>query len=101
MSLTVNDAQYLSWKTFKKFQTKQGSSQKASETAAELLSKVQKIAQKIAAAEQAGTKADKEELGQLLAGALHLMFILSEHHGVNVEDKFMQAIDEYVMGFVQ
>ena len=42
----------------------------------------------------------KDELSKLLPELLYLAFVLAENHGVNLEELFMQTVDEYILGLV-
>lgn len=47
-----------------------------------------------------GDVAGKENLQKLFSEILYLTFVLAEHHGVNLEESFLQTIDTYILGFV-
>jgi hypothetical protein len=99
MSLTLRDAQHLSWKTFKKFEALSEKDAARFGSAAELVKKVCDVAQK-KTLENAQTPEGKEELGKLLSELLFVMFVLAERYGVSLEESFMQAVDELILGFV-
>lgn len=44
---------------------------------------------------------EKETLRKLLSELLFETFVLAEQNGVNLEESFMQTIDEYILGFVR
>jgi hypothetical protein len=96
LSLTLRDAQYLSWKTFKKL----GKAEKYSEgsvSIADLMKKAEEISKRIQDSE---STINKEGLGVLFSELLYVIFLLAEQHGVNLEESFLQTIDEIIMGSV-
>ncbi len=98
MSLTLRDAQHLSWKTYKKLQTLNPNGSTSLETPAELTKKAEEIAQKIAAAKT--SSADGQKLGSLLSEMLFAAFVLAEQHGVSLEESFLQTVDELILRMV-
>ncbi len=100
MSLTLRDAQHLSWKTFKKFEAFSEKDAARFGSAAELVKKAEDLSQKIAALEPAPTPEAKEALGRLFSELLFTLFVLAERNGVGLEDSFLQAVDELILGFV-
>jgi len=96
LSLTVRDAQYLSWKTFKKLgQTERGLP--VSESTVDFVKKAEAIAKKIQDSE---SSADKEALGRLFSELLFTVFVLAEQHGVSLEESFLATVDEIILGSV-
>jgi NTP pyrophosphatase (non-canonical NTP hydrolase) len=100
MSLTLRDAQYLCWKTFKKLEAKNKKQLTESEMAANFVKKAGDLAEKIQRTEGSSGAADKENLGKRLSEMLYVAFVLAESYGVTLEESFMQTIDEYILGFV-
>lgn len=100
MSVTLRDAQYLCWKTFKKLESKNKKQLTDSEMAADLVKKAIALAEKVPLTEGSSNAADKEALGKRLSELLYVAFVLAERHGVTLEDSFMQTIDEYILGFM-
>ena len=64
------------------------------------MKKAGEIAQKIRALEDSWSSANKEEFAKLLSELLFAMFVLAERYGVSLEDSFLQAVDELILGFV-
>jgi hypothetical protein len=95
LSLTIRDAQYLSWKTYKKLEHF-GQAMPASDSVSALVNKIQDIVQKIRALETS----DKSAIGQLFSELLFTIFILAERHGINLEESFLSTIDEIILGSV-
>lgn len=99
MSLTLRDAQFLSWKTFKKIEAKSGKEPNISAVSDEMAKKASEIAEKIETRSSSNTPL-KDELSKLLPELLYLALVLAENHGVNLEELFMQTVDEYILGLV-
>ncbi len=96
MSLTLRDAQHLCWKTFKKLENANQKISQPSETGMDLLKKAEEIARRI----QNPDVSSKDNLTRLLSELLYLTFVAAEQHGVNLEEEFLQAIDELILGSV-
>jgi len=102
LSLTLRGAQYSCWKTFKKLGTKYAKRSEASELATDLVKKASEIADRIRNLEDsAGDPAGEESLRKLFSELLYVTFVLAEQYGVNLEESFLQTIDEYILGFVK
>ena len=99
MSLTLRDAQFLSWKTFKKIEKKNGKDSDISMLSADLVKKAGEIAERIKMT-SCSNGSGKEELSKLLSELLFVAFVLAENYGVILEEKFMQTMDDYVFGLV-
>jgi hypothetical protein len=93
----LRDAQFLSWKTFKKLEAKMGKDTNNSTLAAEMLQKANEVASKTNAASHGSNRAD---LSKLLPELLYLAFVLAEKNGVSLEETFMQTMDDYILGLV-
>ncbi len=100
MSLTLRDAQHLSWKTFKKFEAFNQKRSGSLGSAADFVKKATEVAERIGTLENSGLSAEKEEFAKLLSELLFVMLILAERYGVSLEDSFLQAVDELILGFV-
>ena len=99
MSLTLRDAQHLSWKTFKKFEKIDQEKSKLYETGEKIMQKSVEIEQKIQTLQVSGAS-ETEGLSKLLSELLFGAFILAEQKGVNLEESFLQTIDEMILSFV-
>lgn len=97
LSLTLRDSQHLCWKTYKKFQPKDTTSADILSVAADLEFKAHALKEK------AGTDKPpaKEDLAELLSGILFSAFVAAEHAGVDLEDSFLQSIDNYILNSVK
>jgi NTP pyrophosphatase (non-canonical NTP hydrolase) len=43
----------------------------------------------------------KEMLGTELSDLLYIIFVLAEHYGVELEEAFMQTVNDYVLRFIK
>lgn len=100
MSITLRDAQHLSWKTYKKFETVDKKITVIVGSSDALIKKTAEIAQKMKAAEAIEGTREKQETGRLLSELLFTAFVLAEQNGVELEDSFLQSVDEMILGFV-
>jgi len=100
LSLTLRDAQHLCWKTFKKFEMIDQKNSRTYTTGENLVKKSEEIAQRIKAIQGLDSTYKKEELAKLLSELLFGAFTLAEQEGVNLEESFLQAIDEMILGFI-
>jgi hypothetical protein len=97
----LRDAQYLCWKTFRKLETKREAPTTSIKVALELAKTAESAVSEVQnVANNSGDVAGKENLQKLFSEMLYLTFVLAEHYGVNLEESFMQTIDEYILGFV-
>jgi hypothetical protein len=100
LSLTLRDAQHLCWKTLKKFEMMDQKNSKDYITGENLVKKSDEIARKIQTLQNSDTPAKTEEFGKLLSELLFGVFVLAEQQGVSLEESFLQAIDEMILGFI-
>jgi hypothetical protein len=96
VSLTLRDAQHLCWKTFRKLELVNQSStpSKAEEN---LVAKAKEIALK---SQNSENGLSKEAAAKLLSELLYFAFVLAEQRGVELEESFLQTIDELILGSV-
>ncbi len=96
MSITLRDAQHLCWKTFKKLN--KGDSESQSLIPVEdLIAKTQELAIKLKSIEKPISKA---EFGRLFSELFYFVFIIAEYKNVDLEESFMQTIDELILDSV-
>ena len=100
LSLTLRDAQHLSWKTFKKFEALDEKSSEGLGSVVGLLKKTEEIKNNIKALEKPESSGDKEHLAKSLSELMFIMFVLAERNCVSLEDSFLQNVDELILGFV-
>jgi NTP pyrophosphatase (non-canonical NTP hydrolase) len=43
----------------------------------------------------------KEMLATELSDLLYIIFVLAEHYGIEVEEAFMQTVNDYVLRFIK
>ena len=96
MSITLRDSQHLCWKTFKKLSKDSGDSQ-SSRPIEDLVMKTEQLVKKIKATDNLVTN---EEFGRLFSELFYYIFILAEYHNVNLEESFMQNLDEIILGSI-
>jgi NTP pyrophosphatase (non-canonical NTP hydrolase) len=99
LSLTLRDAQHLSWKTYKKFESVNKEQTGISFSAPEFAKKAGEIAEKMEAL-QGASSAKRDELSKLFSDLLFSLFVLAERNGISMEESFLQAVDELILGFV-
>jgi NTP pyrophosphatase (non-canonical NTP hydrolase) len=97
VSLTLRDAQHLSWKTLKKLENLDRTQAQTLANGTDLTKRAQEISQKLA---QPQTAEQKEQLGKLLAEVLFECFVTAEQSGVSLEESFLQSMDELILKFV-
>jgi hypothetical protein len=98
LSLTLRDAQHLSWKTFKKFEALSEKRSAGIGTGEDLVKKSKDIAEKLKALEN--MKANKSEVEKLISELLFSAFVFSERNGINLEETFLQSVDDLILSFV-
>jgi len=106
--LTLRDAQHLCWKNFRKINDKldpeKGKHWTPFATATDLLEKSGDIARAINALEdsQSDGKAEtKVVLATQLSELLYTILVLEEHYGINLEESFLQSMDDYILKFIK
>ncbi len=102
MSLTLRDAQHLSWKTFKKFEAVDQKKAANIGTVEALATKVADLAQIMKA--EVGSEMDNakasEAAKKVLSEIVFNVLVLAERSSVELEDSFLQTVDEIILGFV-
>jgi NTP pyrophosphatase (non-canonical NTP hydrolase) len=108
MSYTLRDAQHLCWKTFRKINDKldpqRGTSWTPFVMITDLLEESGEVASAVKGLE--GFKPPekpktKEMLATELSDLLYIIFVLAEHYGINLEEVFLQTVNEYIMRFME
>jgi hypothetical protein len=98
LSLTLRDAQHLSWKTFKKFEALSKEHSAGMGTGNDLVKKSNEIVEKLKALEN--SKANKSEVEKLISELLFSAFVFSERNRINLEETFLQTVDDIILSFV-
>ena len=108
LSLPLRDAQYLCWKTFKKINMKldaaRGKSWSPFVMVTDLLEEAGEVAAVVKGLE--GFKPPekpktKEMLATELSDLLYIIFVLAEHYGINLEETFLQTVNDYALRFIK
>lgn len=107
MSLTLRDAQYAAWKIFNKINAQldpqRGKVWDPFVTVTCLLEEAGEVASAVKGLE--GFKPPdkpktKEMLAQELTDLLYAVFVLAEHYGVNLEETYLEHVNNYLLRFL-
>ena len=107
MSVTLRDAQHLCWKNFRKINDKldpvRGKSWNPFVMLTDLLEEAGEVASAVKGLE--GFKPPekpktKEMLATELSDLLYMIFVLAEHYGIELEEAFLQTVNDYVLRFI-
>jgi len=108
MSITLRDAQYASWKNFRmindKLNPEAGKRWTPSAMMIDLLSKAEKLASIIKSLEDSAPCSEqetKQTIASELSDLLYTVFVLAENYRVELEDVFMQTVNDYVLKFIK
>ncbi len=108
MSVTLRDAQHLCWKNFKKMNDKldpeRGRRWTPFVMVTDLLEEAGEVAAVIKGLE--GFKPPekpktKEMLATELSDMLYMIFVLAENYGIELEEAFMQTVNDYMLRFIK
>jgi NTP pyrophosphatase (non-canonical NTP hydrolase) len=108
MSVTLRDAQHLCWKNFKKINEKldpeRGKLWTPFVMVADLLEEAGEVAAVVKGLE--GFKPPekpktKEMLATELSDLLYILFVLAEHYGIELEETFLQTVNDYILRFIK
>lgn len=107
MSLTLRDAQHVCWKNFRKINDNldvaRGKSWTPFVMVTDLLEEAGEVAGEVKRLE--GMKPSerlkaKEALATELSNVLYIIFVLAEHYGIELEDSFLQTVNDYILKFI-
>ncbi|MEM3536829.1 MAG: MazG nucleotide pyrophosphohydrolase domain-containing protein [Candidatus Bathyarchaeia archaeon] len=108
MSLTLRDAQHLCWKNFRKINDKLDPEKGKGWTPFVMVTDLLEEAGEVAAAvkglggfKSPETPKTKEMLATGLSDLLYIIFVLAEHYGINLEEAFMQTMNDYILRFIK
>lgn len=108
MSVTLRDAQHLCWKSFRKtsdlLNREQGQVWTPLVATRDLLVKAGEIATVMKTMEASNPSEKIQRKGMLatrLSDLLYLIFVLGEHYGIELEESFMQTMNDYMMKFIK
>ena len=99
MSVTLRDAQHLCWKTFKKLEQLDHTNSATFEKAKYLQNKADELAQKIGELTSSDGQT-KDVLSKLISELLFATFVTAEMQGIDLEESFLQTVNEIILGFV-
>ncbi|MCW3976946.1 MAG: hypothetical protein NWE77_03325 [Candidatus Bathyarchaeota archaeon] len=108
MSVTLRDAQHFCWKSFRKINDKldpkRGRGWTPFVMATDLLEEAGEVASAIKGLE--GFKppekpATKEMLATELSDMLYIIFVLAEHYSIQLEETFLQTVNDYMLRFIR
>lgn len=108
VSLTLRDAQHLCWKNFRKINDaldkQRGSGWTPFVMVTDLLEEAGEVASVVKGLE--GFKPPekpktKEMLATELSDLLYIIFVLAEHYGINLEEAFVETVNDYTLRFIK
>jgi len=108
LSLTLRDAQHLCWKNFRKINEKldpqRGRGWTPFAMVADLLEEAGEVAGVVKGLE--GFKPPdrpktREMLATELSDLLYMTFVLAEHYSIDLEEAFIQTVNDYVLRFIK
>ncbi|NWG11417.1 hypothetical protein HXY33_06710 [Candidatus Bathyarchaeota archaeon] len=108
MSLTLRDAQHLCWKNFRKINDvldkQRGNGWTPFVMVTDLLEEAGEVASVVKGLEgfePSEKLKTKEMLAIELSDLLYLIFVLAEHYGINLEEAFMETVNDYILRFIK
>jgi len=108
LSLTLRDAQHLCWKNFRKINEKLDQERGRGWTPFVMVTDLLEEAGEVAAVVKGleGFKPPekpktKEMLATELSDMLYIAFVLAEHYGIDLEEAFMQTVNDYILRFIK
>ena len=108
MSLTLRDAQHLCWKNFKKINERLDSTRGRGWTPFVMVTDLLEEAGEVAAVVKGieGFKPPdklktREMLATELSDLLYIIFVLAEHYGIDLEESFLQTVNDYILRFIK
>ena len=108
MPMTVRDVQHLCWKNFRKINDKLDVERGRAWTPFVMVTALLEEAGEVAAAVKGleGFKPPEkpkttETLATELSDLLYIIFVLAEHYGIELEDAFLQTMNDYMLRFIQ
>lgn len=108
MPTTLSDAQHLCWKTFVKINERLDAERGKSWTPFVMVTDILEEAGEVAAVVKGlegfkprGKHKTKEMLATELSDLLYMIFVLAEHYKINLEKKFLQTVNGYMLRFLK
>jgi len=107
VSLTLRDAQHVCWKNFRKINDNldraRGKAWTPFVMITDLLEEVGEVAsavKRLEGMEPSERLKAKEALATELSNVLYIIFVLAEHYGMELEDSFLQTVNDYILKFI-
>jgi len=107
MPLTLQEAQLVSWKVFRKINDKldvsRGRGWDPFVIVTDILEEAGEVASVVKGLEgfkPPGKPKTKEMLAKELSDLLYGVFVLAEHYGVNLEETFLEHVNDYLLRFL-
>jgi len=106
--VTLRDAQHLCWKNFRKINDKldpeRGKGWTPFVIVTDLLEEAGEVASVVKGLE--GFKPPekpktKDMLATELSDLLYMIFVLAEHYGIELEESFLQTVNDYMLRFIK
>jgi NTP pyrophosphatase (non-canonical NTP hydrolase) len=108
MSLTLRDAQHVCWKNFRKINDNldpaRGKAWTPFVTVTDLLEEAGEVAgavKKLEGMEASEKLKAKEALATELSNLLYIIFVLAEHYGMELEDSFLQTVNDCILNYIK
>lgn len=108
MSITLRDAQHISWKNFRKMNGTLGPETGNKWTPFTMVTDLLEEAGEVAAAIKGLEKfkayekpKTKEMLATELSDVLYIIFIVAEHYGIDLEEVFMQTLNDRIISMLR
>jgi len=108
VSVALRDAQHLCWKNFRKINDKlvpeRGKGWTPFVMVTDLLEEAGEVASSVKGLE--GFKPPekpktKEMLATELSDMFYIIFVLAEHYGIELEESFLQTVNDYMLRFIK
>jgi len=107
MSLTLRDAQHVCWENFRKINDKldpvRGKGWTPFVMVTDLLEEAGEVAAAVKGLEDfkpPEKPKTKEMLATELSDLLHIIFVLAEHYSINLDEVFLQTVNDYILRFI-
>ena len=107
MSVTLRDAQHLCWKTFRRINDKLDPERGKGWTPFVMMTDLLEEAGETAAAikglegfKPAEKPKTKEMLATELSDMLYMIFVIAQHYDIELEDAFLETVNNYVLRFI-
>jgi NTP pyrophosphatase (non-canonical NTP hydrolase) len=108
MSVTLRDAQHLCWKNFRKINDKldpkRGEGWTPFVMITDLLEEAGEVAAEVKKLEDfklLDKEKSKERLATELSDLLYMIFVLAQHYNIELEEIFLQTVNDYILRFLE